>query len=390
MKQSVKRHVKQRPYIVPVSGLVLGFVIVLAILIGGGGRPSQPSENHVVILYDQGKRQVLDTKAHTVGELVSRLPLNLIPEDVVEPSLTSEIVQDNYRINIYRARPVTVVDSGKKTITLTAQKSPRVVVHDSGLNLQAEDLATFSQGSLTENVIGEKVVVNRATPVAINLYGAQLTTYTQAKTIADFLKEKQIELQDGETVQPEEKTPITENMSVFVLRKGAKLINVEEEIPVPTEEVQDRSLTWGTTAVRQDGTKGRRVVTYHIQVEGDKEVSRTAIQTVVITQPVPKIVAVGAVGYSGSLDDWLYKLRVCETNDNYKANTGNGFYGAYQFLDSTWDSLNTGYDRADLAPPAVQDQAVIANTVRSKGGLASQHPGCYRKLGLSQFPPSNR
>lgn len=91
---------------------------------------------------------------------------------------------------------------------------------------------------------------------------------------------------------------------------------------------------------------------------------------------------------SSSLQEWLLKLRMCESGGNYATNTGNGFYGAYQFLDSTWDSLHTGYARADLAPPAVQDEAIIENTRRSRGGLATQNPGCYQKENLSAFPPA--
>lgn len=94
-------------------------------------------------------------------------------------------------------------------------------------------------------------------------------------------------------------------------------------------------------------------------------------------------------GYSGSLGDWLRVLRTCESGGNYSINTGNGYYGAYQFSAPTWNSLNTGYARADLAPPDVQDAAIIANTNRSSGGLATQNPGCYQKHGLSQFPPGS-
>lgn len=94
-------------------------------------------------------------------------------------------------------------------------------------------------------------------------------------------------------------------------------------------------------------------------------------------------------GYSGSLADWLYKLRTCESGGNYAINTGNGYYGAYQFSYATWAHWNTGYERADLAPPAVQDATIIQNTNASSGGLATQNPGCYKKMGLSAFPPSN-
>lgn len=33
------------------------------------------------------------------------------------------------------------------------------------------------------------------------------------------------------------------------------------------------------------------------------------------------------------------RLRQCESSDNYGANTGNGYYGAYQFSESTWQAV---------------------------------------------------
>jgi hypothetical protein len=89
-----------------------------------------------------------------------------------------------------------------------------------------------------------------------------------------------------------------------------------------------------------------------------------------------------------SLSTWLYKLRMCESHGNYQTNTGNGYYGAYQFSTSTWNSWNTGYPRADLAPPEVQDLTIVKNTIRA-GGIASQNPGCYRSTGISNLPPAN-
>ncbi|MGH9222377.1 MAG: transglycosylase family protein [Acidimicrobiales bacterium] len=52
----------------------------------------------------------------------------------------------------------------------------------------------------------------------------------------------------------------------------------------------------------------------------------------------------------------LAALRMCESTDNYSANTGNGYYGAYQFSPITWWWLGyTGYPHQ--ASPAVQDEA---------------------------------
>jgi hypothetical protein len=63
---------------------------------------------------------------------------------------------------------------------------------------------------------------------------------------------------------------------------------------------------------------------------------------------------------------WL-QLRECESGDNYAENTGNGYYGAYQFDLGTWQRL--GYPgRPDQAAPAVQDAA--AQKLYSERGFA--------------------
>ncbi len=59
-------------------------------------------------------------------------------------------------------------------------------------------------------------------------------------------------------------------------------------------------------------------------------------------------------------------IRQHESGGNYQENTGNGFYGAYQFTPSTWNLsvLGAGFPqyangRADLAPSYVQDAAAV-------------------------------
>jgi hypothetical protein len=72
------------------------------------------------------------------------------------------------------------------------------------------------------------------------------------------------------------------------------------------------------------------------------------------------------------------ELRECESGDNYAINTGNGYYGAYQFSASTWAAL--GYPGLpNQAPPAVQDQA--AERLEAMRGW-EPWPGCSAKLGL--------
>lgn len=49
-------------------------------------------------------------------------------------------------------------------------------------------------------------------------------------------------------------------------------------------------------------------------------------------------------------------LRNCESGGNYREDTGNGYYGAYQFALSSWQRVG-GTGLPNLAPPSVQDLA---------------------------------
>jgi uncharacterized protein YabE (DUF348 family) len=290
-----RSQLRRRPYLIPIFGLLLGVAIVAGVLWAHGGRPSKPSNAHVVFLFDGGKQETLDTKATTVGQLVSRLPLHLIPQDVVEPAADTPIVEDNFRVNIYRARPVTVVEGSTKTVILTAQKSARQVAQQAGLNIKPDDLATFAQGDLAQNIIGEQVIVSPATPITLNLYGAQVAAYTQAKTIGGMLEEKHIKLGKGENVSPAASTKITAGMQIFVLNKGVQVAIISGIIPAPVQNVADSSLSFGTTAVRQTGVAGKKIDTYLITSSSGTETGRSLIQEVIIQAPVPQIVAVGTI-----------------------------------------------------------------------------------------------
>ncbi len=87
------------------------------------------------------------------------------------------------------------------------------------------------------------------------------------------------------------------------------------------------------------------------------------------------LAAIAPVAPAGGV--WA-ELRQCESGDNYSDDTGNGYYGAYQFSLQTWHGIGyPGYP--NLAAPSVQDQAAEALQARSGWG---QWPECAAKLGL--------
>lgn len=86
----------------------------------------------------------------------------------------------------------------------------------------------------------------------------------------------------------------------------------------------------------------------------------------------PTIPPAGTSTLRASSGGWLAKVRQCESGGNYSANTGNGFYGAYQFTLESWRAVGGSGNPAN-ASPAEQDKR--ASMLRAQSG-AGNWPNC--------------
>ena len=288
--------VARHPVMLPVlTFLALAILTAGGILLLGGTTKVTSTKSLVVIISHDHVQQIVPTKEPTVGALLKKLNITLRQGDVVEPSLATPINQADFRINVYRSVPVEVVDGTQKTYTFSAATTPRSIAQQAGVTLNPEDnLNTLpTTNFLQEDAIGERVVIDRAVPVHMNLYGTPLDLYTHAKTVGDLLKERGIKLASHDTIQPSTDTPITPGQLVFILRNGVQITSTTSTIPMPIQTQYSQDLAFGEQAVRQQGSPGQQVTTYQVATQNGKEVSRTVIQTVIVQPAVPQIVVVG-------------------------------------------------------------------------------------------------
>jgi uncharacterized protein YabE (DUF348 family) len=295
-KRSRLLHIKNHPFIVPVvTFLVLLLITGITFVFIGSETITSSGDSHVVIVSYDNKKQTVPTAAATVGELIKKLDIKLNEGDIVEPAKSTQIVEDNYRINVYRAKPVTIDDGEHKVFAFSAATTPRSIAAQAGIQVYPEDNLSVKipDSFLNTGSIGQQLEIDRATPVLINLYGTPVGVRTHTETVEELLKEKQIKLAEGDTVEPSVNAKVKADMSVVIARKGTKIATVVEPISPQTQVVEDATLSFGSTAVRQAGQPGKRVVTYQINIVNGKEVSRQKIQEVVAQQPVPQIIARG-------------------------------------------------------------------------------------------------
>lgn len=371
-----------------VIGLGLAGVLFAIMLLFAG--PAQADNQRAITIHDGEESITVTTTAETVGEVLRRADIQLNEHDSVEPARDTPLLSPAYTVNVYRARPIMIVDGAEHTKVMSPHRSARSIVEGADIALHNEDNVTMHRinNFIASGGPGLEVDIDRATPLTLILYGTKTEVRTQATTVGGLLEEKGLTLgPKGGTSEPLD-APIVKGMTLTVYRDGISTRTVEEPVPFETRVIQDANRESGYKKVKTPGRNGIKLVTYKIETKGGKEVSRKKIESIVTQQPQQKVVVIGVKPrFSGSTEEWLRQLRMCESGGDYKINTGNGFYGAYQFMDSTWDRWNTGYPRADLAPPHVQDATIIKNTNASSAGLRSQNPGCWEKMGLSAFPP---
>lgn len=288
----------KHPFAVPIItfGILLlifgGFLLVSEL--SSRNKPERVDAKIVIISHDD-QRQTVPAGETTVGELLKKLNIPINKGDVVEPAINTMIDQDQFRINIYRALPVTVLDGEERIATDSAARTPRTVAQQSGVTLYPEDHVTTAppQDFLKPGGIGERVVVDRATPVNVDLYGTKVTLRTHAKTVGELAKEKNIKLIQNDRMEPAASTPISEGQNIAFIRTGTKTETVTEVIATPLQTINDPSLAYGTKAVRQQGSPGQQTVTYEVALVNNVPTTRNIIQKVVTKAAVPQVEVMG-------------------------------------------------------------------------------------------------
>ena len=251
----------------------------------------------ILTIHDRGTTKVVVTEAANISDALKEAGFVIDNNDVVEPAVTEKLVASNYQVNIYRARPVIIVDGNSRTKVITAYQTAEQIAQSVGIKLYSEDKTILG---VTDNIIadgaGLQLTIIRSTPFELTLYGKTTIVRTQAKTIATMLTEKGIKLSSDDRVSLGLDTSITDGLAVRIWREGKQTITVDELINFEVDKIKDADREVGYVDVRTAGVKGSRNVSYEITIQDGVEVNRTEIASITTLQPVKQVEVVGAKG----------------------------------------------------------------------------------------------
>ncbi|MEF2835723.1 MAG: G5 domain-containing protein [Clostridia bacterium] len=122
--------------------------------------------------------------------------------------------------------------------------------------------------------------------------GCEMNVVTSKTKVADILDEKHIILLPEEKVTPDENTTIGANGEIVITEK-----TIVEVQAIPFETVTKNVANGASETkdqVLQEGREGKKEVTYRVKYQNDVEIERTEVSSVVLEEPVNKIVQVRA------------------------------------------------------------------------------------------------
>ena len=351
-------HTPTRPY-----GIIIAISLVIAVFLGvnfaskaQAASQASPTGERLISIHENGQTRGIVTSEKTLRAAFKQAGVAIDPNDLIEPGLDQELVASQYDVNVYRARPMTIVDGLVRTKIISPYQTPEQIALHAGVTLQDEDISSMATAvGLTGFGAGLELRIARATPFTLVIYGERIQAYTQATSIAAMLDEKKIAIGKDDTLSAAKNASIEPGMVVELWRNGKQTITEEQDVAFAVEQIQDVDRPIGFKEVKTAGEAGKKTVSYEVIMKNGEEVSRTEIQSVTTKQPKAQVETVGAKpSFSGNFQAALAKLRSCE--GGYGSwNPAGPYYGAYQFDERTWNSVSGA--PYGSASPAQQDEA---------------------------------
>jgi hypothetical protein len=121
-------------------------------------------------------------------------------------------------------------------------------------------------------------------------------------TVQQALAEAGVGLGPLDRVAPPGYTVLTEGAEITVTRITERFEVETVAVPFEHQTIRNESLPVGETRLLQAGSNGIQQVTYRILEEEGEEVSRAPVQTVVVQEPLPEIVMIGAQAAYAPMD----------------------------------------------------------------------------------------
>ena len=370
----------------PSRTTVISVAAAMALLVAGTAATAiGTSYRHVTVEVD-GVTHDVSGFFTTAGDALSTAGVSVGAHDLVAPA-SEQSVANGDTVVVRTATEYNVTVDGNQTTAWSTASS----IHGVLAALPSSASSMAADRSYTR---AEMPVAGAGETIHVIADGTTTDVVASSDEGATAILEKA-----GISAGPIDRVTLEHNGGEATLRVARVVrgnVTSTNEIPYETEEREDAEAEEGTEKTVQEGAAGSEVTeTYQETVDGNVTVS--AVLSTTRTEPTKRIVSKGtkakktedAASKSSSSaasapaavsgDDaaiWA-AIAQCESGGNPSINTGNGYYGMYQFSLPTWRSVGGSGLPSDAS---AEEQTMRARMLQQRSGWGQW--GCAYKLGL--------
>ncbi|WP_090749981.1 G5 and 3D domain-containing protein [Mesobacillus persicus] len=266
-----------------ISASLLVFITVLGLFLYEGTKKT-------VALTLDGQEKTIKTHADTIEDIFEELDISLGKEDYLSLAANTE-VENNLEIVWKPAKQVQLIEDGKSKVYWTATDTVEEFLEEQTISLKEHDKLNPTLD--TEIKQDMDIDIQRAFPVKVVVGGKEQEEWSTSTTVADFLSQQGITLNDMDRVEPALTETVTDKTLVKVIRVEKVTDVVEEPIKFAVVTKNDSSLAKGKQKVVTAGQEGLVSKKYEVIIEDGKEISRELISETKVKDKEDKVVAMG-------------------------------------------------------------------------------------------------
>ncbi|MFE4814215.1 ubiquitin-like domain-containing protein [Peribacillus simplex] len=249
----------------------------------------QGTKDTVTIMLD-GKKEVVRTHAATVNDMLKDLEITVKAADYVHPSRATK-VDDDLEVVWKPAQKIVMAQDGKTKDVWSTADTVDELLKDQNLSVKEQDKITPSKN--TKLKANMEVAIDKAFSLKLVVGGDEKKVWSTSTTVADFLKQQGVKLNDLDRVEPELTEKVEAENTVNVVRIEKVTDVVEEPVDFAVITKKDDSLSKGKEKIVKEGKDGLISKEYEVIKENDKEVKRELLSEKVVNKKQDKVVTVG-------------------------------------------------------------------------------------------------
>ena len=225
MKNLFLGSLRSKQTVVRILSLSLFVSVITFVLYQGTKTP--------VVVQANGEKVDVATHAETVADVLAAQNITVSEYDKLSPSLNTAIVS-GMTIEWEQAKEVTISVDGNQSSVWTTEKLVKNILEEANIEVGEQDV--LSKSLNTEVGADNKIDIQKAFQLTLVDGLEERQVWSTSTTVANFLKQQEIQLGEFDRVEKDLEDVITPNEKIAVVRVEKVTDVVEESIDFAVEK----------------------------------------------------------------------------------------------------------------------------------------------------------